>query len=237
MMTTYAAESITGKHKKNNEDRYLIKPISPGVTLLAIADGLGGQPAGEVAAQTAIDALADFMPGSDTLDRDVMNLMFKADRRVTAFSESDSRLEYMGTTLTLALVSGNQVFWSHVGDTRIYHLSRGQLLEITTDQTMANFLVEEGELSLEASLQHPMQSLLEQSLGCGNCEPETGVFHVNHDDIVLLCSDGLYSEISTDDIKNILVMDIDIEEKAALLAKTANDAGGKDNITAVIFQI
>ncbi len=232
----YFGNSSTGKIKRKNEDRFLIKKIRPDMILLAIADGLGGQPAGHIAAQTAIKAIEFFIPGSDDLGIKVADLILKADDSVKKLSESDPKLEYMGTTLTIALSDRDRIFWAHVGNTRIYHLKHNKLLQITTDQTMAQFLVEEGEITQEKALNHPMQNLLDQSLGCGDCEPETGSFEVASGEIVLLCSDGLFSEIKPDHLKNILGSKNKIKEKISLLINAANDAGGKDNITAVAIE-
>ena len=232
----YFGNSSTGKIKRQNEDRFLIKNIRPDMILLAIADGLGGQPAGHIAAQTAIQAIENFIPGSDDPEKKVADLILKADDSVKKLSESDPKLEYMGTTLTIALSNKDRIFWAHVGDTRIYHLKHNKLLQITTDQTMAQFLVEESEITQEKALNHPMQNLLDQSLGCGYCEPETGSFKVAPGEIVLLCSDGLFSEINPDHMKNLLSSKNKIKEKINLLINAANDAGGKDNITAVAIE-
>ncbi|MFH1156352.1 MAG: protein phosphatase 2C domain-containing protein [Pseudomonadota bacterium] len=232
----YVGKSAIGKTKNKNEDRFLIKKIQSEILLLAIADGLGGQPAGDIAAQTAIDALDTWMPGSHDVTQDLANLILGADKRVTDLADSDPDLQYMGTTLTVALIVKNRLFWAHVGDVRLYHLKQGMLMKITTDQTMAQFLVEEGDITPAEALTHPMQNLLEQSLGCGNCEPATGSFDLSHKETILMCSDGLYSEVADDDIRQILDADNGIEAKIDLLLKAANDAGGKDNITAVALE-
>ncbi len=232
----YFANSSTGEKKKQNEDRFLIKKIHPDMILFAVADGLGGQPAGHVAAQTAMQAIENFVPDSDNLKKEVEDLILKADDSVTKLSEINPKLEYMGTTLTIALSYQNTIFWAHVGDTRIYHLNANTLVQITTDQTMAQFLVEEQEITKEEALDHPMQNLLDQSLGAGDCEPETGSFHISPGDIVLLCSDGLFSEINPHQLKKILSSKNKIKKKVSLLINAANNAGGRDNITAVAIE-
>lgn len=163
-------------------------------------------------------------------------VVLKADESVTELSKTDPALEYMGTTLTIALFDKDTITWGHVGDARLYHLKEGRLSQMTTDQTMAQFLVEEGEITREEAVTHPMQHFLAQSLGGGGCEPETGSFKVGPGDIILLCSDGLYSEISEDQIVALLSSKNCVEEKVRLLVKAANDAGGHDNITVLCLE-
>ena len=228
----YAGLSSPGK-KEQNEDRFLIKKLCPDMIFLALADGLGGQPAGHIAAQTAIQAVENFIPCSGEIEKEMGELILKADDSVTARSKDDPALEYMGTTLTIALFDKDRIFWAHVGDARIYHLKENELFQITLDQTMAQFLVEEGEITREEAMKHPMQNFLAQSLGGGGCEPQTGSFQVTPGEIVMLCSDGLYSEINAQQIVEILSSKKNLKEKICLLVSAANDAGGHDNITAL----
>jgi len=231
-----AGNSITGKKKKQNEDCILIKKISSDILLLAVADGLGGQPSGDIASKVAIEAIQNYNASNEDFKKQVTDLIFKAEASVTMLSIVDSDLEYMGTTLTLAILHKNKVFWAHVGDTRLYHFKDNTLRTITTDQTMAQFLVEEGEITQDEALNHPMQGLLEQSLGCGDCEPVSGSFELLTGDMVLLCSDGLYSEIDSKQIKNVLISKKNIKEKVEFLIKDANDAGGRDNISVIVLE-
>ncbi len=232
----FAGNSIRGKKKKKNEDSILVREINQDMLLMAVADGLGGQPSGHIASEVAIEAIQNYFPSNENFEKQACDLIFKAEASVTMLSGVDPDLEYMGTTLTLAILHKNKVFWAHVGDTRLYHHKDDRLISITTDQTMAQFLVEEGEITQKEAINHPMQGLLEQSLGCADCEPVTGFFELQSGDSVLLCSDGLYSEINSDQIKRILGSKRDVEEKVELLIKTANDAGGKDNISAIILE-
>ncbi len=232
----FAGLSSKGKKRRNNEDRFLIKQISPEDVLLAVADGLGGQPAGHIAAQTAVRNIEGLLSDTKNPEKDLSNLLIKIDDVVARLSETDPELEYMGTTLTIAFTEKKMLYWAHIGDTRIYHLRNNELIQITIDQTMAQFLFEEGEITEEEALNHPMQNLLDQSIGSGACEPETGSFPISSGDIVLICSDGLYSEISSEHIKEVLISNRSIHGKINYLIKAANDAGGRDNITAVAMK-
>ncbi len=229
----HAGLSSKGKKRTINEDRFFIKQIDFETVLMAVADGLGGQPSGHIAAQTAVDDIKAFKPGSDLAEKGLLTLLTAIDKHVERLSKSDPELAYMGTTLTLASVRDNVLFWAHVGDTRLYHLRNDTLVQRTTDQTMAQFLVDEGEITKEEALTHPMQNLLDQSIGSGDCEPETGSFPLTAGDMVLLCSDGLYSKLTAEEIKNQLVLSRSLQETIDLLIKSAVIAGAEDDITVV----
>jgi protein phosphatase len=232
----YAGKSSPGKKRSRNEDRFLIKDLQPGCVLIALADGLGGQPAGDVAAQAAIDCLDAWEPPPDAGEEDLAAAILEADRRVTHLAGSDPSLEYMGTTLTLALANQRGLLWAHVGDARIYRLGRNGLEQVTTDQTMARFLVEEGEITDQEASAHPMRHLLEQSLGCGDCEPARGFLRLEPGETILICSDGLHSEIGHREIEAILALETVVGDKVDRLLAEADRAGGRDNITALVLE-
>lgn len=235
MPVTYAGLSSAGKRKRN-EDCFLIKALGPDRVLFAVADGLGGQPSGHIASLTAIRTIENLFPSAGLSETEMAGMVLKVDDAVKESAKTDPALEYMGTTLTVALFDKGRVIWAHVGDARLYHLRECRLSQITTDQTMAQFLVEEGEITRKEALTHPMQHFLAQSLGGGGCEPESGSFKILPGEIVLLCSDGLYSEISDERIIALLSSKTAIEEKVRLLVKAADDSGGLDNITGVCLE-
>ena len=153
----------------------------PETVLMAVVDGLGGQPAGHIAAQKAVRDIKDFLPGTDIDEKSLSNLLINLYKYVARLAETDPGLEYMGTILTLA-----------------------------------NFLVEEGEITEKQALNHSMQNLLYQSIGSGDCEPKSESFPISSGDIVLLCSDGLYSTIRPEQIKDTLLSNWSILEKPDL---------------------
>jgi protein phosphatase len=230
-----AGASLKGKKRNHNQDRFLIKQAAPETVLLAVADGLGGQPSGHVASQTAVDGIRTFQPDDRLTEQGLSGLLTDLDRHVESLSKTDPELTYMGTTLTLAFVRDTTVYWAHAGDTRLYHLTSDILIQRTTDQTMAQFLVDEGDITKEEALVHPMQNLLDQSIGTGDCEPETGSFPLSPGDMVLLCSDGVYSKLTTKEIKMQLVSGRSLQEKVDLLIETARASGSEDDITAVVM--
>jgi serine/threonine protein phosphatase PrpC len=128
------------------------------------------------------------------------------------------------------------VHWVHVGDSRLYVLHNQQLIKITEDQIFARFLVEEGEITQEQVPTHYSRHVLDQTVGCGICETETGRFELSKGDLLILTTDGLHKLIATEIIISVLLDKTDLETKAKSLVEAALDSGGKDNITIVIAE-
>ena len=227
----------TGSLKKQNDDRFLIKNLDGASTLLAVADGLSGQPYGYLAAEIALNVLDNFHLYQHNILKQLRQLIIKADTAVMNASKESPDFEYMGTTLTTAVVLQDKVYWAHVGDSRIYHIQHKNISQITIDQTMAQYLIEEGEITSEQAKNHPMKSLLDQCLGCGSCVAATGSFRICPGDIILLCSDGLFNEIEQKKLYDALRSDGSIKNRIEYLVKTAREIGGKDNITAVALEL
>ncbi len=235
-MKTFAYTHI-GLVRKNNEDRYLVKEIENGSVLLAVADGMGGEAGGHIAAETTINCLSKIETGSEDLSQSLEDFVLEANRSVIDKSAADCSLEGMGTTLICAFIQNKTAYWAHVGDSRLYLIRNNEVVQVTCDQNMAQFLVEEGEISLEESRDHPSQNQLDQCVGCESCEPETGVLALEQGDLVVLSTDGLHCEMDTETFRNILVSEDNIQSKAEALLDTALKAGGKDNMTVVICAI
>jgi len=226
----------TGLVRTENEDRYLVKNIHGSSVLLAVADGMGGEVAGDYAAEIVIDTLRSMKGTSFKNERQLIQLVKDADLAIINEVKSDPTLEGMGSTLTCALISDGILHWAQVGDSRLFVQSAQELYQITTDQNMAQYLIEEGRLSLLEADGHPSQNMLDQCVGCGDCEPVAGCLHIHAGDLVLLTSDGLHGEISFEIISDIVAHKTDIETKAKKLLKAALNSGGRDNITVVIAE-
>jgi protein phosphatase len=140
----------------------------------------------------------------------------------------------MGSTLIGVLLRDRIAYWVHVGDSRLYLFRNGTLTQVTEDQTLARFLLEEGEITAEQLPTHYSRHVMDQCVGCGYVEPETGRLEFLDGDLLVLSTDGLHREISANTFDSILKMDTDLEVKARALVKAALDAGGKDNITVVM---
>ncbi len=236
-MHTFAMTK-TGFVRRKNEDRYLIKKMDDDSVFLAVADGMGGAVAGEVAAEIAIDRLGEIR--SDAVDfAGQLNLLTEqADRDILLEVRKNLDLEGMGTTLTGVLLNnGGAGYWIHVGDSRLYHIRGNQLIWQTKDQSFVQSLLDEGTITEEEAVNHPARNLIDQCVGCGDCEPEEGRLNMLSGDLIMLSTDGLHDAVEEATIVELLSSDADIEIKANELVNRALDVGGKDNITVVLAQL
>ena len=225
----------TGRRRMRNEDAYVFEP-----PLFAIADGMGGARAGEVAAGLAAAALRDGrrdVVGEESLEASIA----EANRRVWERSVADPSTAGMGTTVTVALVdaAAGAVVFGHVGDSRAYRLRGDQLEQITTDHSLVAELVESGVLTPEEAVRHPQRSAITRAVGTESAI-EIDVFTVpaELEDLVLLCSDGLTDMLSEEEIATVLLeAERDPTAAAEKLVAAANARGGEDNITVVLFEL
>lgn len=235
-MDTYAY-TLAGQGRKINEDRYLIKSNGKAAVILAIADGLGGEVAGDYAADTIREML---VKAADNFIGDAIQLkdiIMKTDRFLRDKADLDDALEGMGTTATCVCFHDSIAHWAHVGDSRFYLLRNRELTQLTRDQTMARFLVEEGEITEAEALTHNARHHLEQSVGCGTCEPDLGHLRIEPGDLFLLTTDGIHGSITNEKIYPSLCAKTDLKTKAMALIQVALDAGGGDDMTVVIAQV
>src|SRR5437588_933982 len=236
-MTTLRAGGATdvGLVRSHNEDRYLADE-----RLFAVADGVGGHKAGEVASQTAVETLQrEFTePTTDGL----VDAVKKANRTVWNLAESNRDQRGMGTTLTaIALVDDGgeeRLAVVNVGDSRAYLLQQGELEQLTEDHSLVEQLVREGQLTPEEAQVHPQRSIITRALGLDpDVEVDSWELTPYKGDRLLLCSDGLTNEVSDDEIASTLRTVSDPEEAARQLVQEARDHGGSDNITCVVVDV
>jgi len=226
--------SDTGRKRRHNEDSYVCEP-----PLFAIADGMGGAQAGEVASELAANALQEHAGEPGTGEERVVSLIQEANRRVFDRASQDSSLSGMGTTLTLALVEEGKVSLGHVGDSRAYLLRDGSLDQITDDHSLVAELTRAGKLSEEEAETHPQRSVITRALGTDR-DVDVDAFTVEtHDgDVFMLCSDGLTSMVEDKAIEEIIgKRRSNLKRAAQDLVKAANRSGGEDNITVLLFEI
>jgi protein phosphatase len=228
-----AAHSDTGRKRRRNEDAYVMRP-----PLFAVADGMGGAQAGEIASRLAAEALRD--DGGDGRGEDrVQELVQTANRRVYERATADAAASGMGTTVTVALVGGDEVTIGHVGDSRAYLIRAGELTQLTEDHSLVGELIRSGKLSPEEAESHPQRSVITRALGT-DPDVDVDVFsvHAEPGDLFLLCSDGLTTMVSDGAILGVVEQHIDdLDAAARALVGTANRGGGEDNITVVFFEI
>jgi len=227
-------ESNTGNKRRRNEDSFVVAP-----PLFAVADGMGGAQAGEVASKLAAAALEDTDPGSAGGEERVVALIQEANRRVYERSNADPAASGMGTTITAALVEGTRVTFGHVGDSRAYLLRDGVMEQLTEDHSLVNELMKSGKLSPEEAETHPQRSVITRALGTDpDVDVDTFVVEAQEGDLFLICSDGLTTMVGDEDILQLLERHHDDLDRAAKsLVAAANRAGGEDNITVVAFTI
>ena len=230
----YAVASDTGRRRRRNEDNYVVAP-----PLFAVADGMGGAQAGEVASQLAASALeagdSDGLEGTERVDA----LIQEANRRIYDRAATDPTASGMGTTMTVALVEGMTVAIGHVGDSRAYLVRGEQMEQLTEDHSLVNELLKTGKLSEEEAQIHPQRSVITRAVGT---DPDVDVdgftIEAEEGDVFLICSDGLTDMVEDEEILEVVHQNReDLDKAVQALVAAANRGGGEDNITAVAFRI
>jgi serine/threonine protein phosphatase PrpC len=226
----------TGRTRKNNQDRFLSMD-----GLAAVADGVGGHNAGEVASTIAIEELKRFRlsgsPASGAAVREALRAAFvRANQRIREASSRDEELKGMGTTLVAVLEDGDSIHLANVGDSRAYLLRDGELSQITVDHSLVQELVNEGRLLPEEAERHPHRSIITRALGL-DTELQVDLFTCTLEpgDRLMLCSDGLSDAVGDASIRDLLLREPDPREAAARLVDAANDGGGPDNVTVIVL--
>jgi PPM family protein phosphatase len=228
MNVSVGAATDIGQVREGNEDSYLV--VEP---LYAVADGMGGHRGGEVASSLALETVQGMF---ERREGSLAEQVAEANRAVFDRSQNDRKVSGMGTTLTAAQVDGNRVHLVHVGDSRAYLLRDGELTQVTEDHTLVHRMVMEGEISEEEAETHPHRSILTRALGVDqNIQVDEGDLEVAPGDRLLLCTDGLTGMVPEEEIRAILLENLDPQEAVDKLVKVANRAGGIDNITALIL--
>ncbi|HKG04264.1 MAG TPA: Stp1/IreP family PP2C-type Ser/Thr phosphatase [Conexibacter sp.] len=226
-------KSDTGRQRRANEDSFYVR-----APLFVVADGMGGAQAGEVASRLAAETFADGLPDAGTPEQRLEVRVRDANTRIHEVSQEDRALNGMGTTLTAAYLDGDELSLAHVGDSRAYLLRDGELTRLTRDHTLVDELVRRGELTEQEAAEHPQRSIITRALGP---EPDIDIDLHTHrmqaGDLLLLCSDGLTGMISEDDVQAILGGAASLGDAGRTLVQAANEAGGRDNITVVLFRL
>ncbi len=232
-----AARSHAGRTHATNEDASLVD-LDRG--LFAVADGVGGQPAGDVAARLAIErlpALIDRATGRDGSDigTAIAGAIVDLSEQVKSEAEAAPELHGMATTLVMALVDGNVAHVAHVGDSRGYLAHDGSMQRLTDDHSLAAELVQKGVITAEEASAHPFSHSITQAVGLMNApNPTVRAVELVAGDRLLLCSDGLTDMVTDDEIAAILLADAEPDATCEALIEAANAAGGRDNVTVVV---
>jgi serine/threonine protein phosphatase PrpC len=229
-----AALSHPGRKRRHNEDSYVVQP-----PLFAVADGMGGAKAGEVASGLAAAAVQESANEADSGEARVAALIEEANRRVFRRASEDRDASGMGTTMTVALVEDNHVAIGHVGDSRAYLIRGGELEQLTDDHSLVAELVRSGKLTPEEAESHPQRSVITRALGT-EADVDVDTFSVDAapGDLFLLCSDGLTTMVDDRTILDAVERHRpNLKDAAKALINAANRGGGEDNITVIFFEV
>jgi protein phosphatase len=228
-----AGRTDVGRQRTANEDSLVVRP-----PLFAVADGMGGAKAGEVASAVAVEAVERAPESGEPAEAQLASIVRDANRRIYDLAVADESRRGMGTTLTLAKVHGDEVSLAHVGDSRAYRMRDGELSQLTRDHSLVAELERSGQITPEAAEHHPQRSIITRALGPEpDVEVDTYTLSGREGDVFLICSDGLTSMISDDEMTSILRSGASLDEAAEALIRAANQSGGKDNITVILFRL
>jgi protein phosphatase len=229
-----AGKTDAGRVRRRNEDAFVRDP-----PLFVVADGMGGAQAGEVASRLAAAAFREFHDADGLAPEErLAAIVQEANRRIYERARTDSEVSGMGTTVTAALVGDDHVAIGHVGDSRAYRLRDGRLEQLTEDHSLVADLMRSGRLTPEEADAHPQRSVITRALGTDpEVDVDTSAVEAQPGDLFLLCSDGLTTMVSDEEILRLVAEAPTLDEAAARLVKAANSGGGEDNVTVVLFAL
>src|SRR3954471_23210348 len=224
--------SDLGRQRQGNEDNFFVR-----APLFVVADGMGGAQAGEVASEIAVRSFDDDLPNGSRAEA-LVRVIEEANKRIHDRARSDESLHGMGTTTTAAYADDDEVVIPHVGDSRAYLLRGGELIRLTRDHSLVGELVARGNLTEEQAELHPQRSVITRSVGPEpSVQVDVETYPARDGDIYLINSDGLTGMINEGKVKPILEGAGSLEQAGRELIAAANEAGGRDNITVVLFRV
>ena len=239
-----------GMHRQLNEDSMASLEVTAAYesktrkrVLLLVADGMGGHNAGEIASkigsETIVNALAQMLSSKDEnasrYDETLRAAISLANQRILEASVQTPGSEGMGTTITLAIIDGNQLHSANVGDSRCYIINEEDVWQFTKDHSYVQQLVDQGQITCEEARTHPRRNEITRVVGYyGVVEVDTGITSLDQNDLVLICSDGLTAYVEDDELKGIVLDHTDPQKACDELVELANSRGGRDNISVII---
>lgn len=227
----YATGTDIGKVRTNNEDYVYAKE-----NIMIVADGMGGHNAGEVASRIAVETAMEILSGiKENYIENIKVAIETANEKV--FSMATGERAGMGTTMDICIYSAGKLFLGHVGDSRVYAIRNGEAIRITSDHSYVEMLLSKGEITKEEAENYPMKHMITRAVGVGEkTECDFYEFDIEENDKILLCTDGLTNMVKDEDIADIVTKAEVPEEAVENLIIRANEAGGKDNISAIVVQ-
>jgi len=236
---SWHALTDTGMVRPHNEDSFSFLDLGKGM-LFAVADGMGGHDAGEVASKIAVETVCREMREGVEQNKAPLDLVQHAVQQanVAVKHEGASRGSNMGTTLTMAFVAGNTAYIANVGDSRVYWVENGSITQITEDHSLVAKLVAAGKLTKEEARNHPKSNLLYRTIGSDDTvKVDTFRMDLKKGGLLLLCTDGLWGMIGDENIHQVFAVEKNVKKACARLVRMANDNGGLDNITAMVAKV
>ncbi len=223
----------TGLQRRANEDSMLVR--SP---LFVVADGMGGAQAGEVASRLAVETFKGGLADGSDPEASLLAQVEQANERINELSHANIEHAGMGTTITAVYLGEQDMVVAHVGDSRAYCLREGELMRLTDDHSLVDELIRQGKLTPEEAEEHPQRSVITRALGPEpSVEVDVRAFRARPGDVYLLCSDGLTTMLSEDELLDLLSSNPVLRDAGEQLILAANAAGGKDNITVVLLRV
>lgn len=229
-----------GQRRTNNQDYANQYKNKAGKSMVFLADGMGGHRAGNIASEMAVIDLGAAWVATEISTINEVREWFaenleKENQQIHLIGQ-DEEHKGMGTTLEAVAVIDDQVLFAHVGDSRIGLVRNGEYHQLTSDHSLVNALLKAGQITEEEAAHHPQRNIITQSIGQKDeLQPDFGMVTVEAGDFIVINSDGLTNMISGDEIRDIVVSNLSVEEKAKTLVRFANNAGGLDNITVVLI--
>ena len=229
-----------GQRRTNNQDYANQYKNKAGKSMIFLADGMGGHRAGNIASEMAVTDLGAAWVATEISTINEVREWFaenleKENQQIHRIGQ-DEEHKGMGTTLEALAIIDDQILFAHVGDSRIGLVRNGEYHQLTSDHSLVNALLKAGQITEEEAAHHPQRNIITQSIGQKDeLQPDFGMVTVEAGDFIVINSDGLTNMISGDEIRDIVVSDLSVEEKAKTLVRFANNAGGLDNITVVLI--
>lgn len=236
--------SDIGKKRTVNEDRAAVFTKENGTMLAVIADGMGGHQGGDFASSTAIRILGEqFMKLDDTMFQYedwtewLKECIFGINRKLYDYANDNESFKGMGTTLEVVLIHERSCLISHIGDSRIYALTRKDINQLTDDHSYVNVLIKSGEITQEEAAIHPQRNLIMKALGSERTiDPDFFSIGIEEEMYLLLCTDGLSNKVDNEEIRQIVLSNTTMRKKVETLVARANELGGEDNISVILLQ-
>lgn len=232
----YAVYSNKGKIRLDNEDSYLIKKNPH--TIIAVADGMGGHQAGEIASQLAVNSLANYKFKFDDISNEIISFITEINNKILNQGKKELEYEGMGTTLSMGIIYNKKLYIGHVGDSRIYLFRDNQLKQLTTDHSLVNELLKNNQITCQEAFNHPQKNIITQALGTSvDLMIESKEIDLIQGDKLIFSTDGLHDMLRFNEIEGFINANEDINKLSSLLGEEAMNKGGNDNITLIIVEI